>query len=78
MTMKVLSAETAPEISFPSRSVRRRPQHIGMKRLYVALLLSVSVVTLVGTVLVHYPQKVDAFLNSDEPIESKQVVTRQH
>jgi hypothetical protein len=25
--------------------------------------------------LVHYPQKVDAFLNWDEPVQSKHVVT---
>ena len=31
--------------------------------------------TLVATMLVHYPQKVDAFLNSDEPVQSKHVVT---
>jgi hypothetical protein len=40
------------------------------------LLLVVSFLVFVATVLGRYPQKVDAFLNSDNPVQSKQVVTR--
>ena len=47
-----------------------------MKRLVITLLLLVvSLLTFVATMLVYYPHRVDAFLNSDEPAESKHVVT---
>jgi hypothetical protein len=59
----------------PLESVGRMPQK-GVKSFFIALLLLfVSFVALVATMLVHYPQKVDAFLNSDEPVENKHVVT---
>lgn len=41
-----------------------------------SLALVVLFITFVATMLVHYPQKVDAFLNSDNPVQSRQVVTR--
>jgi hypothetical protein len=41
----------------------------------ISLLLLVSFLTLGALMLMHRPQKVDAFLNSDEPVESKHVVT---
>jgi hypothetical protein len=56
-------------------SVRRVPQKGNVKSFVIALLLVVSFVTFVATMLVHYPQRVDAFLNSDDPAESKHVVT---
>jgi hypothetical protein len=43
----------------------------------IALLLIVSFLTFGATMLIRYPQKADAFLNSDEPVESKHVVTRE-
>jgi hypothetical protein len=39
------------------------------------LLLVVAFLVFVATMLVHYPQKVDAFLNSDQPVQTKHVVT---
>jgi hypothetical protein len=75
MSSKLISAASSHGISFPSKSVRRGPQHGNLKGFVIALLLVVSFLTLVATVLVYYPKKVDAFLNSDEPIESKHVVT---
>jgi hypothetical protein len=39
------------------------------------LLLVASFITLVATMLVRYPQKVDALINSDQPFKSKQVVS---
>jgi hypothetical protein len=60
----------------PLGSVRRIPQKRGVRSFVIALLLLfVSFVTLVATMLVLHPQKVDAFLNSDEPVENKHVVT---
>jgi hypothetical protein len=56
-------------------SVRRAPRKGNVKTFVIALLLVVSFLTFVATMLVHYPRKVDAFLNSDEPAESKHVVT---
>jgi hypothetical protein len=76
MSSKLQSAEGSSGISFPSESVRRAPQKDNVKSFVIALLLLlVSFVTFVATMLVHYPQKVDAFLNSDEPVQSRQVVT---
>jgi hypothetical protein len=47
-----------------------------MKSFVIALLLLVvSFLTFVATMLMHYPQKVDAFLNSDQPVETKHVMT---
>jgi hypothetical protein len=56
-------------------SVRRVPQKGNVKSLVIALLLVVSFLTFVATMLVYYPHRVDAFLNSDEPAESKHVVS---
>ena len=76
MSSKLLSAEGSSESSFPSVSVRRALHKDKVKSFAVALLLLVvSFLTFVATMLVHYPQKVDAFLNSDEPMQSKHVVT---
>ena len=75
MSAKLLSGEGSPKASFPPESVRRLPQKGNAKRFVIALLLVVSFLTSVATMLVHYPQKVDAFLNSDQPVESKHVVT---
>jgi hypothetical protein len=76
MNSKLLSAEGSSESSFPSVSVRRVPHKDKVKSFAIALLLLVvSFPTFVATMLVHYPQKVDAFLNSDEPMQSKHVVT---
>jgi hypothetical protein len=47
-----------------------------VKNFIISLLLVVSFLTLGAMMLMHYPQKVDALLNLDEPVESKQVVTR--
>ena len=76
MNSKLLSREGSSKVSFPSESVRRVPQKEHVKRFVIAMLLMVfSFITLVATMLVHYPQKVDAFLNSDQPVQSKHVVT---
>jgi hypothetical protein len=76
MNSKLLIAEGSPEVSFPSESVRRAPQKDNMKSFVIALLLLVvSFLTFVATMLMHYPQKVDAFLNSDQPVETRHVVT---
>jgi hypothetical protein len=76
MNSKLLIAEGSPEVSFPSESVRRGPQKDNMKSFVIALLLLVvSFLTFVATMLMHYPQKVDAFLNSDQPVETRHVVT---
>jgi hypothetical protein len=76
MNSKLLMAEGSPEVSFPSESVRRAPQKDNMKSFVIALLLLVvSFLTFVATMLMHYPQKVDAFLNSDQPVETRHVVT---
>jgi hypothetical protein len=76
MNSRLLIAEGSPEVSFPSESVRRAPQKDNMKSFVIALLLLVvSFLTFVATMLMHYPQKVDAFLNSDQPVETRHVVT---
>ena len=76
MNSKLFSAEGTSEASFPSESVRRVPQNDGVKSFVIGLLLLVvSFITFVATMLVHYPQKVDAFLNSDQPVQSRHVVT---
>jgi hypothetical protein len=76
MNSKLLIAERSSESSFPSESVRRVPQKDSVKSFVIALLLLVvAFLTFVATMLVHYPQKVDAFLNSDQPVQSKHVVT---
>jgi hypothetical protein len=76
MSSKLLSAEGSSESSFPSVSVRRVPHKDKVKSFAIGLLLLVvSFLIFVATMLVHYPQKVDAFLNSDEPMQSKHVVT---
>ena len=56
----------------------KRPQRIGdnVNTFVIALLLVVSFLTFGATMLMHSPQKVDGFLNSDEPVESKHVMTR--
>jgi hypothetical protein len=46
-----------------------------VKMFIISLLLIVSFLTLGALMLMHCPQKVNAFLNSDEPVESKHVVT---
>jgi hypothetical protein len=75
MSSKSISAASSHGISFPSRRVRRAPPHGRLKGFVIALLVVVSFLTILVTVLVHYPKKVDAFLNSDDPVESKHVVT---
>jgi hypothetical protein len=75
MSSKLASAASSHGISFPSKNARRAPPHHHLKGFAIALLLVVSFLTLLVTVLVHYPKKVDAFLNSDDPAESKHVVT---
>ena len=76
MRSRLVRAGGSSEISFPLESVRRVPQKGNVKRLVITLLLLVvSLLTFVATMLVYYPHRVDAFLNSDEPAESKHVVT---
>jgi hypothetical protein len=75
MNSRVVSTHRPSEISFPSESVRRVPRKRTVKILVIALLVVASFLIFVATMLVHYPQKVDAFLNSDEGLESKHVVT---
>jgi hypothetical protein len=76
MSSKLLSAEGSPEASFRLESTRRAPQKDNVKSFVIALLLLVvSFLTFVATMLMHYPQKVDAFLNSDNPAQTKHVVT---
>ena len=75
MSSKLLSGEGSSKASFPSESGRRLLQKGNAKSFAIALLLVVSFLTSVATMLVHYPQKVDAFLNLDAPVESKHVVT---
>jgi hypothetical protein len=76
MNSKLLNAEGASEASFPSENVRRVSQKDHVKSFAIALLLLVvSFITFVATILVPYPQNVDAFLNSDQPVQSKHVVT---
>ena len=75
MRSRLARAGGSSEISFPLESVRRAPRKGNVKTFVIALLLVVSFLTFVATMLVHYPQRVDAFLNSDDPAESKHVVT---
>jgi hypothetical protein len=75
MSSKLISAGGPHGVPFHSKSVRWVPQKDKVKSFVIALLLVVSFLTLLATMLVHYPQKVDAFLNSDESVESKHVVT---
>jgi hypothetical protein len=76
MSSKLIGAEGAHGVPFPSESARWVTQKHNLKSFVVALLLVVAFLTFLATILVHYPQKVDAFLNSDDPVENKQVVTR--
>jgi hypothetical protein len=75
MSSKSLSAKDPFEASFSSDNVRRVPQKDSVKSFVIALLLVVSLLTFITTMLVRYPQKVDAFLNSDNPVQSKHAVT---
>jgi hypothetical protein len=75
MNSKLVSAERSSKVSFPSESVRRVSQKSSLNSFIIAALLIVSFLAFVATMLVHYPQKVDAFLNSDQPVQSKHVVT---
>jgi hypothetical protein len=76
MHSKLLSAEGSTVVSLPSDSVRRVPEKENVKSFVIALLLLVvAFLTFVAAMLAHYPQKADAFLNSDEPLHSKHVVT---
>ena len=81
MNSKLVSAGGRSGVCIPSKSLRRVPQeanahrYVIAKRFVIALLLVVSFLTIVTAILVYYPQKVDAFLNSDVPLESKHVVT---
>ena len=75
MNSKLVSAGGRSRVCIPSKSVRRVPQKANAHRYVIALLLVVSFLTIVVAILVCYPQKVDAFLNSDVPAESKHVVT---
>ena len=76
MNSKLVSLEGPSKVSFPSESVPRVTQKDSIKSFVIALLLLiVAFLVFVATMLVHYPQKVDAFLNSDQPVESKHVVT---
>ena len=76
MNLKSVRAEGSSKVSFPSESLRPRvSQKDNLNSFVIAALLIVSLLAFVATMLVHYPQKVDAFLNSDQPVESKHVVT---
>jgi hypothetical protein len=73
--------DPSPEVWIPFASLWRTPQQANVKSLAIAkrfvtaLLLVASFLTIVAKMLVHYPQKVDAFLNSGVPVESKHVAT---
>jgi hypothetical protein len=76
MNSKLVSAESSSKVSFPSESMPRVTQKDSIKSFVIALLLLVvAFLVFVATMLVHYPQKVDAFLNSDQPVQSRHVVT---
>jgi hypothetical protein len=76
MNSELLSTQGSSEVSLTSERVPRVTQKDSVKSFVIALLLLVvAFLTFVATMLVHYPQKVDAFLNSDQPVQSKQVVT---
>jgi hypothetical protein len=66
--------EDSPEVCLPSERVWRVSQRRTMKHFGIALLLVIALLTFLAVMLVHYPQKVDAFLNSDEPVETGHVV----
>jgi hypothetical protein len=57
----------------------KRPQRSGdsVNTFVIALLLVVSFLTFGTTMLIHYPQKMDACLNSDERVEGNHVMTRE-
>jgi VWFA-related protein len=63
------------EYEWTSRGPQREGDNVNT--FVIALLLIVSFLTFGATMLIRYPQKADAFLNSDEPVESKHVVTRE-
>jgi hypothetical protein len=76
MNLKSVSDEGSSRVSFPAGSLLpRRAKKDNLNSFVIAALLIVALLAFVATMLVHYPQKVDAFLNSDQPIESKHVVT---
>lgn len=75
MSSKILSAGCSSEIAFLPESARRTPQKTGLKGFVIALLLCTAFFIFFVTMLVRYPQKVDAFLNSDEGVESRHVMT---
>jgi hypothetical protein len=76
MNSRLLNAGSSSDAPFRPESVRWVPAKENVKNFVIALLLLIaSSLTFVATMLVRYPQKVDAFLNSDQPVESKQVVT---
>jgi len=75
MNSKLFNADGASEASFASESVRRVSQVDNAKSLVIAFLLVVSFLSFIAAImLVYYPQKVDAFLNVDNPAQSKHVV----
>jgi hypothetical protein len=63
--------KTLPEIGIKNRFMHMDREDRNSKD----CLLIVSFLTLGALMLMHCPQKVNAFLNSDEPVESKHVVT---
>jgi hypothetical protein len=76
MNSKSVNAEGPSKVSFPSEGLQPRiARKDNLNSFVIAALLIVSLLAFVATMLVHYPQKVDAFLNSDQPVESKHVVT---
>jgi hypothetical protein len=76
MSSKLLNSEGSSEASFRLESMRRVPPKDSVKSFVITLLLLVvSFLTFVAAMLLHYPQKVDAFLNSDNPAQTKHVVT---
>jgi hypothetical protein len=76
MSSKLLNAEGSSGASFRSENMQRVARKDNVQSFVVALLLLVvAFFTFVGTMLTHYPQKVDAFLNSDNPVQTKHVVT---
>jgi hypothetical protein len=76
MSSKLLNSEGSSEASFRLESMRRVPPKDSVKSFVITLLLLVvSFLTFVAAMLLHYPQKVDAFLNADNPAQTKHVVT---
>ena len=77
MSSKLLNAEGSSEASFRLENMRRVPQKDNLKSFFIALLLLiVAFFAFVAVMLIHYPQKIDAFLNSDNPVQSRQVVSK--